>query len=314
MALPKCFKTLGIVPATALLLSVYGLTHLSLHLLLKATVTCGRLSFRDVVAGSLGDAGVLSMQLVVIVNNLGGLVVFLIIIGDVLSGQGDRAGLLTPLGAPWSLRPVAVAFTVALVHTPLCLLRRMDSLKFTSALSMCLTFLFITITLSLVGDRIYARRIGTINWWPDQNASPGDVLKTLPVMLTAYVCHYNIHPIFSEMANPTEPRMRRVVTTALVTCTAIYWLVGAAAYVLFTDRTADDVLMNFGRDLDMHRGEAWVERAVKLGYAISLSCTFPLIQISLRQNIFDLAGWGPAPEKPYLFVGVTVRSLQMRCS
>jgi sodium-coupled neutral amino acid transporter 2 len=56
------------------------------------------MSFREVIATSLGQPGVLTMQLSVIINNLGGLVVFLIIIGDVLAGRGDKPGLLTPLG------------------------------------------------------------------------------------------------------------------------------------------------------------------------------------------------------------------------
>ena len=185
----------------------------------------------------------------------------------------------------------------------------MDSLKFTSALSMCLSFMFISITLSLVGDRLLYGGIGHVNWLPAADVSAGDVLKTLPVMMTAYVCHYNVHPIFAEMAAPSERRMRRVVAAALQLCSAVYWLVGVAAYLLFTDRTQDDVLMNFGRDLDMARGEAWVEHAVKIGYALSLSCTFPLIQFSLRQSVFDLAGWGDAREQPTRFYAVTVRVL-----
>ncbi len=228
--------------------------------------------------------------------------------------------------APLNQRPVAVALTVLFIHAPLCSLRcarcaactrstpsvrvalphahaprsllsprharsRVDSLKFTSALSMCLSFMFISITLCLVA-----------------NASAGDVLKTLPVMMTAYVCHYNVHPIFSEMAAPSERRMRGVVTAALMLCSSVYWLVGLSAYLLFTERTQDDVLMNFGRDLDMARGEAWVEHAVKTGYALSLSCTFPLIQFALRQSVFDLAGWGDAREQPRRFYAVTVRA------
>jgi hypothetical protein len=182
-----------------------------------------------------------------------------------------------------------------------------DSLKFTSALSMCLSFLFISITLTLVTDRLLAGRIGPVNWLPDADASLGDVLKTLPVMMTAYVCHYNVHPIFAEMAAPSERRMRRVVSAALLLCSSVYWLVGLSAYLLFTSRTQDDVLMNYGRDLDMARGEAWVEHAVKAGYTLSLSCTFPLIQFALRQSVFDLAGWGDAREQPVRFYAVTVR-------
>ncbi len=123
MALPKVFKVLGIFGASAVLFCVYALTHLSLNLLLRCapvcarpcrsrariltrrtlrtrsgTVVCGRMSFSGVVEASLGKGGTLAAQLAVIINNLGGLVVFLIIIGDVLAGRAGEPGLLAPLG------------------------------------------------------------------------------------------------------------------------------------------------------------------------------------------------------------------------
>jgi sodium-coupled neutral amino acid transporter 2 len=56
------------------------------------------MSFSGVIEASLGKAGTLTSQLAVIINNLGGLVVFLIIIGDVLAGRQGEPGLLEPLG------------------------------------------------------------------------------------------------------------------------------------------------------------------------------------------------------------------------
>ena len=56
------------------------------------------MSFGAVIGASLGKAGTLTAQLAVVVNNLGGLVVFLIIIGDVLAGRADEPGLLEPFG------------------------------------------------------------------------------------------------------------------------------------------------------------------------------------------------------------------------
>ena len=61
----------------------------------------------------------------------------------------------------------------------------------------------------------------------------------------------------------------------------------------------------------MARGEAWVERAVKIGYMGSLSCTFPLIQFSLRQSLFDLLSWGDAREQPLRFYAVTTTLLAL---
>jgi len=62
------------------------------------------MSFSAVIDASLGRAGTLTSQLAVIVNNLGGLVVFLIIIGDVLAGRADEPGLLAPFGCAFRRR------------------------------------------------------------------------------------------------------------------------------------------------------------------------------------------------------------------
>jgi amino acid permease len=48
---------------------------------------------------------------------------------------------------------------------------------------------------------------------------------------------------------------------------------------------------------------------VKLASALSLCGTFPLIQLALRQSLFDLRGWGAAAEQPRRFVAVTLALL-----
>jgi len=58
-------------------------TFLSLNLLLRATVLCGRMSFSGVLEHALGKRTTHWTQYATIVNNVGELVVFLIIIGDV---------------------------------------------------------------------------------------------------------------------------------------------------------------------------------------------------------------------------------------
>jgi len=78
-----------------------------------------------------------------------------------------------------------------------------------------------------------------------------------------------------------------------------------SAYLMFTICTVPDVLLNYGdTGLDGKAGAA-IEISVKLSYAFSLIGTFPLIQIALRQSLFDLRGWGDAGSKPRHFYAVT---------
>ena len=267
------------------------------------------MSFGGVIEASCGRRAALASQVAVIVNNMGELVVFLIIIGDVLVGPHDDVGVLdpishgpkdNPLGKKW----FAIGLVVLCVHTPLCLLRRVESLSFTSTLSMGLSGLFVCITFSLVLYRLGRGSIAGVRYLPDlsrgaETDTPiSDLFKTFPVLMVLYVCHYNVHPIFAGMRRPTEKRMRRVVRSSLLFTTGVYWLIGLSAYLLFTSNTEEDVLINYGHDLQLGTNKGSriastvLEHVVKIGYASAISFTFPLIQVAVKENVFDLLGWG----------------------
>lgn len=268
------------------------------------------MDLKAVIRSILSPRWVLATQVAIILNNIGLCVVYLIIVGDVMSGSRAEPGLLALLSPTFANRFLSVSLVTITLVAPLCLVRRVENLRFTSLASMVLSFIFIAVTFVLLFMRISSSGgIGAVNWWPERGASVAEKLKTLPVFVTAYICHYNLHPIFAEMAAPTERRMGVVVRYALWSCTAVYWLVAISAYLLFTQRTAPDVLLNYG-DAGVHgaagRGIAVL---VKLAYALSLCGTFPLIQLALRQSLFDLRGWGVAAEQPRRFVAVTLALL-----
>ena len=156
-----------------------------------------------------------SRRVSVILNNLGASVAYLIIIGDVLAGkpaQGED-GLLKPLGrflgATLQQRWACVGAVVLCVHAPLCCLRRIELLSFTSTLSVCLSGALITVTAGVMADRWLQGSLEPVNWLPDPSADPADFVRALPVLTTAYVCHYNVNPVLAAMRRPTQSRMRR---------------------------------------------------------------------------------------------------------
>lgn len=122
----------------------------------------------------------------------------------------------------------------------------MDSLKFTSLLSVLMSAMLITVTLGVMGDRILDHTLEHVNWLPAADTTIDDFINAIPMLTTAYVCHYNIHPIFNAMQNPSEGRMRAVLSSGVATTSLIYWLFAFAAYALFGDKTQGDVLMNYG--------------------------------------------------------------------
>ena len=147
------------------------------------------------------------------------------------------------------------------------------------------------------------------------------LITAVPILMTALVCHYNLHPIIAEIKKPTSARLR-AVTSASVACSAvIYVAIGIFGYALFNRQTSSDVMQNYVReslaDLVGMRVATGICDAVRIAYAISLTLSFPLVNFGMRENIFLLlekrsrngsSGGGANPSRK-VFYGVTILTL-----
>lgn len=81
MALPATMKVLGLVPG--LLMIVFGaiLTESSIDLLIKFSRVCKAVSYGEVMGDTFGKVGKSLLQVCVVINNVGVMIVYMIIIG-----------------------------------------------------------------------------------------------------------------------------------------------------------------------------------------------------------------------------------------
>ena len=83
MSIPATLKVLGVFPAMVLILAVAVLCDISVEFLLRYTYSGKIMSYAGIMAESFGKAGATALQLSVILTNLGALIMYLIIIGNV---------------------------------------------------------------------------------------------------------------------------------------------------------------------------------------------------------------------------------------
>ncbi|GJN29020.1 hypothetical protein PR202_gb17205 [Eleusine coracana subsp. coracana] len=86
MALPATLKVLGLVPGLVMIVLAALLTNTSIELLVRFSRAVGASSYGAVMGDSFGCWGRRLLQICIIINNIGALIVYMIIIGDVLSG------------------------------------------------------------------------------------------------------------------------------------------------------------------------------------------------------------------------------------
>lgn len=82
MALPATMKVLGLVPGIAMVILLAFLTESSIEMLLRFSKPGQSASYGELMGEAFGKAGRILLQLCVVVNTVGVLIVYMIIIGN----------------------------------------------------------------------------------------------------------------------------------------------------------------------------------------------------------------------------------------
>ncbi|KAM3344871.1 amino acid transporter AVT6C [Capsicum galapagoense] len=298
MSIPATLKVLGVIPAFVLIVLVAILVDISVDYMLRFTYRGESKTYAALMNESFGKIGSVAVQICVMITNLGCLIMYLIIVGDVLSGQGEHLGVLQELFGIhwWNSRNFAILFIIVFVMLPLVLYRRIESLWLSSALAVLLAIVFVVIcsvmaiTAILKGQTVNPRMFPKM----DNETSFFNLFTAVPVIVTAFTFHFNVHPIGTELGKSAA--MSSSVKISLVLCAVIYFSIGIVGYLLFGDSIMPDILVNFDRSSGTSAISSMLNDVVRLSYALHLMLVFPLLNFSLRANIDELM----FPKKPFL--------------
>ncbi|KAK2976375.1 hypothetical protein RJ640_008085 [Escallonia rubra] len=299
MALPATLKVLGLVLGVAAIAFIAVLSEASLSMLLKFSRVGNSDSYGGVVGDAFGKVGRTILQACVVINNIGVLIVYMIIIGDVLSGTSasgvHHAGVLEGWCGEhwWNRRAFVLLVTTLGVFAPLSCFKRIDSLRFTSALAVALAIFFLVITAGITVVKMVNGSIAMPKMLPDVKDinSVWKLFTVVPVLVTSYICHFNVHTIENGLEDASQ--IQSVVRTSVGLCSTVYIMTSFFGFLLFGDSTLDDVLANFDTNLAVPYSSQ-LNDAVRVSYALHLMLVFPIILHPLRLNsdglLFPSAG------------------------
>ncbi|XP_057516955.1 amino acid transporter AVT6A-like [Amaranthus tricolor] len=294
MALPATFKQLGLIPGITLIIGAAFLTEFSIDMILRFSKASKSSTYSAAAGDAFGIFGRVILQVCIIINNLGMLVVYLIIIGDVLAGTWSKGshhkGLMEEWFGQqwwWTSRSTWLLLTTFFVISPLISLKRVDSLRYTSALSVGLAIVFVAITAGVTIVKLLEGTTKIPSLFPElvDQASFWKLFTTIPILVTAYICHHNVHPIENELTDQSQ--MKSIVKTSLTLCSSVYVATSFFGFLLFGEQTLDDVLANFDGDLGVPYSSL-LDDVVRVSYGIHLMLVFPIVFYSLRLNVDGL--------------------------
>uniref|UniRef100_A0ACD6ABU5 Uncharacterized protein n=1 Tax=Avena sativa TaxID=4498 RepID=A0ACD6ABU5_AVESA len=309
MALPATMKVLGVAVGLVSILVMGVLSEVTIELLVRFSARCRALSYGELVHRALGRPASVVAQMCIIINNAGVLVVYLIIIGDVMSGSLKHMGVIDQLighDGEWDNRRLLILFVLVLFLAPLCALERIDSLSLSSAASVALAIVFVLVSCVIAAVKLAEGKISAPRMGPDfsSRAAMLDLLVVIPIMTNAFICHFNVQPIYNELKEKTPSNMYNVGRISTVLCVAVYALTAVSGYLLFGDDTESDVLTNFDKDLGI-RFSSVLNYIVRIGYIIHLVLVFPVVHFSLRQTVDALVFGESAPHSRKKMLALT---------
>eukprot|EP00010_Vexillifera_abyssalis_P005812 CAMPEP_0201553158 /NCGR_PEP_ID=MMETSP0173_2-20130828/19476_1 /ASSEMBLY_ACC=CAM_ASM_000268 /TAXON_ID=218659 /ORGANISM="Vexillifera sp., Strain DIVA3 564/2" /LENGTH=575 /DNA_ID=CAMNT_0047963777 /DNA_START=28 /DNA_END=1755 /DNA_ORIENTATION=+ len=275
LALPYAFSQTGLVVGAVLLVLIGVMSFLTSHYLASLTKYCMRRdgrSYKSIAARAFGLPGAFTIDVCFILFLFGGCVGYVVIIGDILTPYFEDA-------LDWpekeANRYLVESIFIFGICYPLCLLKRIDALKYTSMFALLgILYLVVVImaqSITTIADEFEQSRIvfgnGSIS-----------LFGAVPVMTFAFTFHMQQFSVQNEMKHPN--RIRTVVGGAISFAGASYMIVGIFGYLTFYENVSSNILVDYDEDVPIIIGK------VALAFVIIFS--FPLLHFPLREAVIAL--------------------------
>jgi sodium-coupled neutral amino acid transporter 3 len=236
----------GVVPFTLFICFSAFLAYVTLTMLVEAVEYTPQKSYEAVGIKALGPYGLYLTSGVIILQNIGGMTSYLVLIAKTAPPILKLAGITGV-----SVKGVQVLITVV-VCFPLCLLRDLSMLAYTSFFALCVFALVAATSVwyFAVGDPWYTSEAVTVHHigvgapvnWTSFSIS---AFSQLPTIIFAFVCHTACLPIYSQLRSPTKERMGTVCATSVVTALMLYAITGISGYLAYKGHTMAALVRNF---------------------------------------------------------------------
>eukprot|EP00472_Partenskyella_glossopodia_P012015 CAMPEP_0197517364 /NCGR_PEP_ID=MMETSP1318-20131121/2342_1 /TAXON_ID=552666 /ORGANISM="Partenskyella glossopodia, Strain RCC365" /LENGTH=413 /DNA_ID=CAMNT_0043066837 /DNA_START=221 /DNA_END=1459 /DNA_ORIENTATION=+ len=278
LGLPHAFAESGYVFGCILLLLFALLSAFGLHLLSVISIQlCSET--RDAnfykVASAAMSSGALLIDVAVAIKCFGVGISYLIVCGDLLPQALQfmgASGILTN-------RRFLITILHVTIVTPLCCLKNLDALRFTSTLSICFV-LFITCV-------IFAYAVDpSLDVQPEHKGSQAlfvfeyGTLKILTIFIFGYTCHQNIFSIVNEIKDLNQKNLNKVIASSVGSGFVVYLIIALSGYATFGSKVAEDILQLYDQNTLITVCRIFVALLVTLSFPLQcFPCRYSCQQI-----------------------------------
>jgi len=289
-----CATTLGAgilaIPATIALVGVgLGLIALvffgacsiySIYMLISSGDQLKVYSYENVVEGAFPKVGRILTTIFMDILLFGALTGFMVIIADqVFEVVGFGSG---GVEAFYTKKEFLLVMIAALIIFPLCMLKNISLLEYSSFAAVGIIFCFTIIIIIIVSKRIYYNLVV----WPDIKIfdfTAKGIFKATPIMSLAYTCQGSIFPIWRELRGPQKyPKlslwpMNIVQITANIFSGTLYCIVAFFGYLYDPTNTPSNILNGLPTEL--------FYVLIRTAFAIAIIFHYPVVHFGFRTSL-----------------------------
>lgn len=116
-------------------------------------------------------------------------------------------------------------------------------------------------------------------------AQDGSMLKALPIICFAFLCHPNMFPIYQKLDGATHQRMATVSRCSILLSAVVYLVVGIFGYLTFLRRAKTEAdLLNL-YDVGMSSWFPMTMLGSRVGYGMAIILSYPIMLYELRHIV-----------------------------
>jgi sodium-coupled neutral amino acid transporter 11 len=233
IGMPFAMGECGLVGGPILMMMVAVLVGRSVTMLIECGVKEGHLDYEDLAHHLLGKPGYYAALASMFLFAFGAQTAYLIIIGDTIPTLTNGN------------RQVVIGLVALFVVLPLCLLKDMTHLSYTSLAAILFDLIIIVIVIAVSPDAAQRQDItpsvsdGTLSFFSPR------LFAGIGTLSFAFVCMHNSFIVYRSLKERTEDNWRKVAYGSVTFCLCIAMTFGMSGYIAFGDLVEGDILNNF---------------------------------------------------------------------
>lgn len=268
LAMPSAIAAVGLGLGIVLIGFCAAASAFGLFLLSRIAAQAGRKSSFFTCASITYPRAAVYFDLAIAVKCFGVSISYLVIIGRVVPEiiKGIWPSLV---GSVWSNRETWITISM-IILVPFCFLRKLDSLKYTSAFSLCAVIYLLFVILGFYFmplEEMVFPKFSELVWFKFSS----QILKNLPIFVFAFTCHQNIFSIYNELENNSSRQIDKVIGRSIGVSFTVYQIIGVIGYLTFGENVGPNIIAMYSK-----YGNTWVLTGLQTSIAFLVLFSYPL--------------------------------------